>query len=75
MRPTEKLGEVKLAKMTNEHVDQLRFIFRTVMARIDFVPKATESKNEKIEPTFQEAIIEFKVDSGIAFPDAPSESF
>lgn len=49
--------EVKFGKMTNEHVDQLRFIFRTVEARIDFVP-AGESDVEKIQSTFKEALVQ-----------------
>lgn len=70
---TTEPWEVKLAEMTNEHVDRLRFIFSTVMARIDFVAK-TESRDEEIQPTFHEVIIVVKKESDIDFLPAPSES-
>lgn len=69
-----KPWEVKLGKMTNEHVDQLRFIFRTVMARINFVP-TREPHIESIQSTFKEAIVEYEEDSNIEFQAAPSYSF
>ena len=52
MRRIKNPWEVKLGKMTNEHVDQLRFIFRTVVARIDFFGVG-ESDVEKIQSTFK----------------------
>lgn len=66
--------EVKLAKMTNEHVDYLRFIFRTVMARIDVVP-AKDWNKEKITPTSRECIVSPGQMRGTWFPAAPPVLF
>lgn len=70
-----KPWEVKLGKMTNEHVDQLRFIFRTVMARVNWVHTREEPHKEKIQSTFEEAIVQYEEDSDIEFQAAPSGSF
>lgn len=68
--------EVKVAKMTNENVEHTRFIFRTVMARIDIVPP-TSSDDEKIQPSFSEVIVQpgGGLNTGIFFPPSPSVSF
>lgn len=68
--------EMKLAKMTDENVEHLRFIFRTVMARIDIVPPKI-SDEEKIQPTYREVIVQpgGGLNTGIYFPPAPSTSF
>lgn len=67
--------QVKLSKMTNEHIDHLSFIFRTVMARIDAV--ATKADDvEIIRPTYKEAIVRPEErDDKVIFPNAPSVSF
>lgn len=68
--------EVKFWGMPYEHVDQLRFIFRTVMARIDFVPRLESIyEKEKIQPTNHEAIIEMKENLEVDSPAAPCGSF
>ncbi|KAF6224618.1 hypothetical protein HO173_012961 [Letharia columbiana] len=67
--------KAKLADMTSEHVEHLRFIFRTVMARIDIVlGDKANVKSEKIQPTPRVAIVQPGV-TGINFPTAPSVSF
>ncbi|CAD6590177.1 MAG: hypothetical protein ASARMPRED_004602 [Alectoria sarmentosa] len=68
--------EVKLVRMTDEHVEFLRFIFRTVMARIDIVP-AENPNDEKIKPMYKEVVLQpgGGINVGIFFPPAPSVSF
>lgn len=66
--------EGKLSKMTNEHVEYLRFIFRTVMARIDTVRTKAEDV-EIIQPTYKEAIVKLEEGAIFSLPNAPSVSF
>ena len=63
--------EVKLGKMTIEHVDQLRFIFRTVMARID-LDLMGKPHIEEVQSTFDTAIVQYQ--ENIQFPAAPCGS-
>ena len=72
-KANRKPWEVKLGKMTSEHVDQLRFIFRTVMARIDFDPMG-KSPIEEIQSTLEAVIIQYEENSEIQFHAAPCGS-
>lgn len=65
---------LKLVKMTNEDVEYLRFIFRTVMARIDLVP-AGKLDVDQIQPNYKEAIVQPEEDSMVSFPPAPPVSY
>ena len=58
-------------KMTNGQVDHLRFIFRTVMARIDIAP---EWDVGKVQPTCDVSVVQVNKGSDIVFPASPPVS-
>ena len=63
-------------KMTKGQVDHLRFIFRTVMARIDIAPAAAgEWDAGKVQPICKEATVQVDKASDIVFPGSPPVSF